>query len=88
MNNARNERTPTGDTPLIRATRRGHEQVVGLLLKKGAKPHIANDVGLSALTYAVREGHKAIIYLLVMHDAKHDYRTNDGDTPINYGCQG
>ena len=51
-------------SPLILAARNGHQDVVKLLLDKGAEPNMADQNGDTALGYAARGGHKDVVQLL------------------------
>ena len=59
-----NLRANSGETPLMRASRYGHESVVRLLLSRGAKQELQCNFGFTALHYAVRGDHPAVIALL------------------------
>jgi tRNA A-37 threonylcarbamoyl transferase component Bud32 len=57
-------RDETGDTALMRASQRGHREVVKLLLVHGADAGLRNALGESALEMAQENGHAAVVALL------------------------
>ena len=61
-----NTKSPTGMTPLIAAAFKGHERVVALLLRQGAKANAQDATGNNALLYAAREGHWKVMRLLLL----------------------
>jgi ankyrin repeat protein len=58
--NANAQETDSGNTPLYIAASFGREDVVGLLLEKGADPNIVNLEGWSPLHAALVNGYKDI----------------------------
>ena len=54
----------SGSTPLMRASFRGHEAIVRLLLSRGARQELQDDHGRAALHHAVNTDRRAIIALL------------------------
>lgn len=57
-------------TPLIRATEKGHKDVVEMLIKAGALKDCKDCYQLTALSYAQRKGHEAIVNLLRDNNTK------------------
>lgn len=54
-----------GFTPLSIAAIRGHTEIVNMLLKKGANPHLKDDIfGQTALDVAKKAGYQEIVNLL------------------------
>lgn len=51
-----NETTSGGQTPLILAVIFGHTNLVRLLVKAGADPHVRDNLGLDAIEWAQRRG--------------------------------
>ncbi|MGI4790796.1 MAG: ankyrin repeat domain-containing protein, partial [Janthinobacterium lividum] len=65
--NARDTRL--GTTALLCAARRGHADIVALLMKAGADPAVREKYGDAALMEAVRNGHTAVVRALLEADA-------------------
>ena len=59
-----NKRTNHGMTPLMGASWQGHEDVVRLLLARGANVALRDSAGETALGMAIRDSHPAIVALL------------------------
>ena len=55
----------TGETPLIIAAKRGHSDVVDVLIKNGAKLNIKDNAGCDALTAAAAVGKPDVFFALV-----------------------
>ena len=53
-----------GSTPLLRASRNGHEHVARLLLEAGAEKDATDSDGCTALMGAADEGHPSVRLLL------------------------
>src|SRR5262249_25795870 len=60
-----NGRDGKGQTALMLAARRGHQDAVDLLLQRGADPDVAAKYGLTALMLAIVNGHAAVARSLV-----------------------
>ena len=75
-------------TPLSAAARRGHTDVVNLLLLAGAtidlpsRNPMGNDPELTPLHWACVNGHVAVVQLLLASGAKRDSLTSARDTPL------
>lgn len=54
----------SGTTPLFTAAANGHEDVVRLLLKMWANPHVTNKEGQSLLSVVVENNHVAVSQIL------------------------
>ena len=52
--------TELHDSPLIRAVRNGHKDVVNLLLDGGAEPNLAHKKGKTPIYYVAYYGHKDV----------------------------
>ncbi|PKN19712.1 MAG: hypothetical protein CVU71_04890 [Deltaproteobacteria bacterium HGW-Deltaproteobacteria-6] len=61
-----------GETALMLAAGRGHDEVAELLIEKGADVNLRNGAGETAMSYAKRSGKTAIITLLESKGAKPD----------------
>ena len=59
-------------TALAIASRKGHKEIVELLLKKGAKPDIRDKYGTTPLHYAALHGRMAIVETLLHSEADVD----------------
>ena len=59
-----------GQTPLHKAARKGHKDIVELLIAKGANVNAADKYGETPLFWAARNGHKDVAELLRKHGAK------------------
>uniref|UniRef100_A0A1X7ST33 Uncharacterized protein n=1 Tax=Amphimedon queenslandica TaxID=400682 RepID=A0A1X7ST33_AMPQE len=56
-------------TPLIEAATEGHNQVVELLLTKGADPNFTSKYTGTPLTEAAKKGHHLVVELLLSKGA-------------------
>ena len=54
----------SGMTALMHAARKGHMEVVRILLREGADPNTLNPAGATATSLAEEAGHTAIVHLL------------------------
>ena len=59
-------------TAIAIASRKGHKEIVELLLKKGAEPNIRDKYGTTPLHYAALYGHMAIVETLLHSEADVD----------------
>ncbi|XP_062614849.1 E3 ubiquitin-protein ligase MIB2-like isoform X2 [Saccostrea cucullata] len=68
--------------PLLISVRRGHKEVVQLLLDRGANPDITNNNGQTAVHIAVQREKKDILRIL---QKKSDFNITDklGDSPVS-----
>ncbi|XP_063924807.1 uncharacterized protein LOC135138742 isoform X2 [Zophobas morio] len=69
-------------TPLIIASREGHETVVEYLVKYGAEINRANKYGVTPLYLASSRGHEKIVECLVKCGAEINRADEDGRTPL------
>ena len=73
----------------MNAVRNRKEQIIEILLSKGANTMVKNqyDSGDSALHYACDEGDMRIALLIVSHSTNIDLTNNEGMTPLMYALQ-
>jgi hypothetical protein len=71
-----------GVTALMRASYKGHINIVGLLLSFGASVAIKDEGSATALHYAVRAGNLEIVHLLIEAGANIDIKDSLGHTPL------
>lgn len=76
-----------GDTPLIRAARNGHIQVMKILLDKGADINAQDDTGMTALMWAAHMGDPEMTRLLIAKGAKLNIKDDTGFTALS-GAEG
>jgi Ankyrin repeats (3 copies) len=69
-------------TPLINAATRGHENIVALLLSKGANVNGANWLDCTALTWACYNGHHAVVSQLIKAKADVNVKNNQTGSSI------
>ena len=62
-----NERNPDGATPLFVASQRGHQEVVRMLLARGADVRIARFDGVDPKEIARRNGHDVVFRLIAKY---------------------
>ena len=72
------------NTPLLLASRHGCEEVVSLLLSRGANVHISCEEW-TPLQIAIHYGHSECVNLLIMGGAEinHEWRAEDGRTALH-----
>ena len=75
---------PGGGTPLMRASARGHEEVVRVLLDAGADACARRADGFTPLILAVFFGHERVVRLLVERGADASARTSLGTTAARW----
>ena len=83
-------RQTNNDTPLILATREGHEDVVKYLLERKAKSSdvsLHNNAGETARHVAGRDGATVIAVRLLLAGAPRDARDENGATPVFHAAQ-
>lgn len=68
-----------GESPLMLAALKGHQDLVEQLIKRGAD---VNKTGWTALHYAASSGQLSIISLLIEHSAYIDAESPNGTTPL------
>ncbi len=73
----------SGATALHLAAGRGYEELVGLLLYKGASSLLLDKRGYTALHWAAKNGHEKVVDLLLIRGAEIDVGTREGDTALH-----
>jgi ankyrin repeat protein len=76
-----------GQTPLSWAARRGYEEVIWLLLEKGADIESKDIGGRTPLSWAVQQGHEEAIQLLLEKGADIESKDNVGRTLLSWAVQ-
>jgi ankyrin repeat protein len=82
-----NQLSSDGIRPLHRAIYFGHEEIVKLLISKGAPLEATTQDGWSALHYGAKRGKLEIVRLLMDAGAKVSTCTHDLQTPLHKACQ-
>jgi ankyrin repeat protein len=77
-----NQTQPDGTTPLHWAVYRVDRELVGALLKKGARPSVVNRYGASPLAEAVRVANLELIGILLEVGADPNLANEDDQTPL------
>jgi len=72
----------SGATLLMGAAVYGHERVVELLLRHGAKANQQSSDGRTALFLAAQEGHERLVDLLIRHGAEVNLQDSRGGTAL------
>jgi len=78
---------PAGCTALMLAAARDHEDMVKLLLSRGANPNQSDQGGGTALIYASWKGYKGIVSVLLAAGASPSATTHDGRSPLSVARQ-
>jgi ankyrin repeat protein len=73
-------------TPLLIACRQGHEEVVRLLVERGADKYKADNCGLTPLHQACFKGHLEVVRVMLDHGTNRDTITNRGLSPLHVSC--
>ncbi len=76
-----------GTTLLMQAIRRGHIDVVHVLIGKGADTEARTMSDKSALSLAAEAGHAAIVNILIEHGARLDTLCSQSRTPLHHGSR-
>jgi uncharacterized protein len=75
---------PGGETALMRASARGHDEIIQRLLEKGARVDATTDVGNTALMFAAARGRVDTLRLLMASGARPDHRNKYGLGPADW----
>lgn len=75
------------DYPLHEAIRQGQEDVVRVLLEKGANPNAAGSQGFTALHYVAQENAPGLCELLIQHGANLESKDFQDRTPLYWACR-
>ena len=70
-------------TPLLEASREGHEDVVNILLDAGALVSMADSYGITPLHLAAHNGHIHIVKILLDSGAEVSKASVSGNTPLH-----
>lgn len=73
-----NARNKHGMTPLMKASREGHAQMVRALLERGADPNFTRNDKFTALALAAFFGHTETVKILIAHGARTEVLTRCG----------
>jgi ankyrin repeat protein len=77
----------TGETPLHRAIKQSHVNVIEFLLSNGAAIEARDNRGDTALHAAAETGHKAVVESLLHKKADARATNRDGWTPLHFAAQ-
>ncbi|CDK30612.1 ankyrin repeat domain-containing protein [Candidatus Babela massiliensis] len=77
-----NQKNVNGDTALIKAILQENEELVRMLINRGADINIQNNTGNSPLIIAVDNGYISISQMLLQHGADINMQNRDGDTAL------
>ena len=76
-----------GRTPLMYASRGGHDKVADILLKAHANIHIKDDEGACALHFAARGGHINVAKTFIENGVSINEKGEHDRTPLLYACR-
>lgn len=79
-------RSENEKTPLHFAAQGGHEEIVDLLIAKGADVNAKNIAKETPLHYAAAMGYKEVVDLLLAKGAVFNSGTTNGSTPLHYSA--
>lgn len=77
-----------GETLLMICAREDREELVSLLVGKGADVNAKSSKGHSAMSYSARYGHLAIVQYLLNHGAEVNITNKNGWTPLLKAARG
>ena len=69
-------------TPLMLASRDGYTDIVKLLIEKGAKINVVDDLNLTPLMYASSNGHKDTVEYLIEKGANVNFKNKNSQTAL------
>ena len=73
----------TNETPLFGACSKGRDDVVALLLSKGANPNLRGELGLTPLHWAASHANRNILGMLIDSGALTDQPDDEGELPVD-----
>ena len=71
-------------TPLLLGARRGHANVVQVLVQRGADMDVPNAQGLTALHFATHRGYKTVVQELLAYGSRVKARDDHDDIPLHF----
>lgn len=77
-----NARSKLSCTPLISAAKNGHEEVVKMLLERGADFEAKDDKSRTPIWWAAEKSHDGVVKLLLEKGADFEVRDSRGETPL------
>ena len=83
-----NSRDAFSLTSLFYASRFGNEEIVTLLLKKGAKVDLACDANSTPLIQASKKGHVGVVRILLENKADWKHKDDNGKTALDHAIEG
>lgn len=83
-----NERTKSGETPLMFAVRSGKERMVRLFLDRGAKVNLTDDDGRTAFMIALDLGKKSVVDLFLSGREPVDMTDKNGQSALMLFAKG
>ena len=78
--------TKRKESALITAAENNHNDVVQLLLDRGADPNMADQDGFTPLFFAVQDGFIDVVQTLLDRGAEPNMVNHDGHTPIEWAA--
>ncbi|KAL7621867.1 hypothetical protein AAE478_007367 [Parahypoxylon ruwenzoriense] len=81
------EKNRDGSTPLSLAVRRDHEDIIRLLLNRGANIESLDQFGQTPMHTAAERGHAAIVQLLLDRGANIETKNKNGETPLSLAAK-
>ena len=78
-----NHETAYGETALILASWKGHENIIWLLLDNDADVNHQNNNGWSVLMFVSQYGYDNIVRLLLDYDADVNHKNKNGNTALS-----
>jgi cytohesin len=82
-----NARDNGGETPLLRAIRYDHKDVVELLLANKASPNLSDINGMTPLHFAAKLNRLDLVELLLANKAALNATNSEGQTPLNLAVE-
>jgi ankyrin repeat protein len=83
-----NAKGSTGETALMRASRREDPEVAKLLLEEGADINAKDFEGKTALIWAAWSGHPKVVKTLIVNGANVHAETKKGETALDLAKEG